>query len=333
MRGRVSPSPLSSLNTTTTNTNTNANNNHSNVDMTAFAERLIRSVVRAFYTDECICIIDVLIRDKFLRDDDMGPRLKLSTKGLRKILQYLKSEQLVESEDVDDLNSGGSRSSTFWYIDYNHTIKVITLRIHLLLSSLEKAEQQARSSSLYVCPNYDKGLCNGSFTELQAQSSIDFTTGAFICSICKAENELNLEPEPIESYTLKVIDNTKLIADSMRVLKKVRVQLSEKVHPFSLGQKVIRGGILELLQLVRSSSRPLSSNLPSDNYATGIGSKRLVGTGRTATIKAKKAKLDSALGITSKDVASDEHGQNSNKGVDLLYLKNGRGEEFAFSES
>jgi transcription initiation factor TFIIE subunit alpha len=67
--------------------------------MTPTAELLIRATSRAFYTDDVIAIIDVLIRDKYLRDDDMGPRLKLSTKNVRSVLQFLKSEQLVFSEN------------------------------------------------------------------------------------------------------------------------------------------------------------------------------------------------------------------------------------------
>ncbi len=66
--------------------------------MTKYAEQLIRAVARAFFTDEYVLVIDVLIRDRFLRDDDMGPRLKLGTKGLKKVLERLEKEMLVKKE-------------------------------------------------------------------------------------------------------------------------------------------------------------------------------------------------------------------------------------------
>lgn len=37
-------------------------------DLTVYAEALISTVARAFYGDEAVCLIDVLIRDKFLRE-------------------------------------------------------------------------------------------------------------------------------------------------------------------------------------------------------------------------------------------------------------------------
>lgn len=88
-------------------------------DATVYAEDLIRSVARAFYDDAQICLIDVLLHDKFLRDDDMHKRLSLSAKQLRATLTFLKSEHLVKSEMVDDLDEGGSQNTLFWYIDYS----------------------------------------------------------------------------------------------------------------------------------------------------------------------------------------------------------------------
>lgn len=95
-------------------------------DATVYAEALIATVARAFYEDTAICLIDVLIRDKYLRDDqDMGTRLSLPPKQLRKTLQFLQDEHIVKSEAVDDLAEGGSQATKFWYIDYNRKYSVL----------------------------------------------------------------------------------------------------------------------------------------------------------------------------------------------------------------
>jgi transcription initiation factor TFIIE subunit alpha len=91
-------------------------------DLTVYAEALIATVARAFYEDDAICLMDVLLRDKYLRDDDMGPRLSLQPKQLRKTLQFLQDEHMVKFEEVDDLAQGGSQASKFWYIDYNSAL-------------------------------------------------------------------------------------------------------------------------------------------------------------------------------------------------------------------
>mmetsp|Transcript_14535 Transcript_14535/g.32769 ORF Transcript_14535/g.32769 Transcript_14535/m.32769 type:complete len:155 (+) Transcript_14535:18-482(+) len=150
-------------------------------DLTVFAESLIATVARAFYDDEAICLIDVLIRDKFLRDDDMAPRLNMPAKKLRSTLQFLQDEHLVKSETVDDLRQGGSQSTKFWYVDYNHAVHTIRLRLHLLRRELEAKESSSRSSSFYLCPGYDQRRCNGRYTEEEAQQMVDMKTGAFLC--------------------------------------------------------------------------------------------------------------------------------------------------------
>lgn len=94
-------------------------------DFTSTAEALIKAVTRAFYSDNDVFLIDVLIRDKFLRDDtDMETRLKIDSKILRKRLNFLIEERLVSKEKVDDLTDGGSASTTFYYIDYYLVVQV-----------------------------------------------------------------------------------------------------------------------------------------------------------------------------------------------------------------
>ena len=82
-------------------------------DLTVYAEALIATVARAFYDDDAVCLIDVMIRDKFLRDDDMAKRLQLPAKRLRATLQFLTEENLVRHEDVNDLAQGGSQATKF----------------------------------------------------------------------------------------------------------------------------------------------------------------------------------------------------------------------------
>ena len=145
-----------------------------NSDMTVIFESLLKSVARAFYPDPCVLLVDVLLRDKYLRDDaDMESRLKVPLKELRKALQHLVQEQIVKKERVDDLEEGGSRATEFFYIDYYHVLQVITYRLHLLRKGLSDREKAARGTGVYECPNYKRGRCEGRYTNLEAQSCYD----------------------------------------------------------------------------------------------------------------------------------------------------------------
>lgn len=298
-------------------------------DLTVYAEALISTVARAFYDDEAICLIDVLIRDKFLRDDDMAPRLSLPARKLRATLQFLQEEHLVKFETVDDLTQGGSQATKFWYIDYNHAVHTIRLRLHLLRRQLEQAEMRARSSSFYLCPGYKDKRCNGRYTEEEAQQIVDTESGLFLCQECFLKYEADPNAPSKETYSLRLVDNTKDLRLAMDNMRRLTVQLSGKM----IGNQQLRAGVYDLLQKVRGKGKsPITSNLPSENFALGIGSKRLAGTGRTAGIKARKLEQQ---GVAASATAARNYlvggGKRSAEGSDLTFLKNAMGNEIAFS--
>lgn len=289
-------------------------------DLTHHAEALIASVARAFYEDDVVMVVDVLLRDKFLRDDDMSKRLSLTAKQLRQTLQFLQNEHIVKFELVDDLNAGGSQATKFWYIDYNHAVNAIRLRIYLLRTKLEQDELQARSNSYYACPGFHAKppRCNGKYNETEAQQIVDPSTGLFLCHECVATYENDPNAPPVDTYTLRLIDNKKDLTAAMDNMRRVNVQMSSKM----IGDRQIRASIYDLLQKVRDKSKgPLSSNLPSENLSLNIGTERIEGTGRTANIKAKKR---AQQGIT------ESNDTTKSLANDISLLENAFGQQFRY---
>lgn len=295
-------------------------------DLTVYAEALIATVARAFYDDDAIVLIDVLIRDKFLRDDDMAPRLNLPAKKLRATLQFLQEEHLVYSETVDDLAQGGSQATKFYYLDYNRAVHSIRLRVHLLKKKLEQAELRARSSSFYLCPGYKQKRCNGRYTEEEAQQVLDPTTGMFLCRECRRTFENDPNAPDISTYTLQLVDNTRELKEAVDNLRRINVQFSAKY----IGNDQMRAGIYDLLQKVRVKGKTITSNLPSENFALGIGSKRLAGTGRTAGIKAKKLEQQ-GVAQSAEQARKYLVGSKQSDEADLMFLKNALGQEVQFA--
>ncbi len=123
----------------------------------------------------------------------------------------------------------------------------------------------------------------------------------------------------------------------MNDMRRVRVQLSSKVD--SVSSQPLRQGIFDLLQKVRSikGGEPITSNLPSENIAMGIGSKRIVGTGRTAGILLKKQQKQGIVpdasgrnGGGSMGGLGRNGGKRSCDEDELTFLKNAIGQEIAF---
>lgn len=180
----------------------------------------------------------------------------------------------------------------------------------------------ARSSSFYLCPGYHEKRCNGRYSENEAQQVVDQQTGLFLCQECTLAYENSAQPPDLDTYTLQLVDNAKELKHAVNQMRRVNVQLSAK----TIGNHPIRAGIYDLLQKVRVKGKgPLTSNLPSENFALGIGSKRLAGTGRTAGIKAKKraqqGQSEWTVGTTK--TRTDDS--------DVLFLKNAIGQEIRFT--
>lgn len=297
-------------------------------DLTIYAEALISAVARAFYDDDCVILVDILISQKYLRDDDMAQRLSLPAKKLRATLQFLQEEHLVRTEDVDDLAQGGSQATKFYYLDYNRAVHSIRLRLFLLRRKLEHAEMRARSNSFYLCPGYKDRRCNGRYTEEEAQQELDLTTGLFLCQECHSNYENDPNPPPIETFTLRLVDNTKDLRLAVDNLRRVEVQLKAKF----IGNQQMRPGIYDLLQKVRGKGKaPITSNFPSENFALGIGSKRLAGTGRTAGIKAKKLEQQGVAESADQAKTYLVGGSRQSDDADLHFLKNALGHEVQFT--
>ena len=171
--------------------------------------------------------------------------------------------------------------------------------------------------------------CNGRYTEEEAQQMVDHNSGLFLCQECFMKYEADPNAPDVETYTLQLVDNTKDLRLAMDNMRRVMVQLSGKM----IGNSQLRAGIFDLLQKVRGKGKePITSNLPSENFALGIGSQRLAGTGRTAGIKARKLEQQ---GVADSATAARNYlvggGKRSAEGSDLTFLKNAMGNEIAFS--
>jgi hypothetical protein len=185
-----------------------------------------------------------------------------------------------------------------------------------LKQKLERAELAARSSSFYLCPGYNEKRCNGRYSEEEAQSVVDPATGLFLCQECVVAYESTVDPPLKSTYTLQLVDNAAELKLAMDNMRRFHVQLSGKM----IGSEQMRPSIFDLLQQVRVKGKgPLTSNLPSENFALGIGSKRLAGTGRTAGIKAKK--------LAQQHIKTAVVGTTSRKDDAEIFLKNAIGQE------
>lgn len=165
----------------------------------------------------------------------------------------------------------------------------------------------------------------GRYTEEEAQHIVDIETGLFLCQECNKRFEFDPNSPPKKDYTLRLVDNTKDLKLAVDNVRRVNVQLNGKM----IGNQQLRPSIYDLVQKVRGKGKdPIISNLPSENYALGRGSKRLAGTGRTAGIKARKLEQQGVAGsaLAARNILVGGE-KRSTEGSDLTFLKNAMGNE------
>ena len=211
-------------------------------------EKLIELVGRAFYSDNYIIILDTLVREKFIREEELGPRLKILSKDIRKIISQLESEMLISYENMimDD-----GRVAKCYYINYQLFVHIIRYRIHLLKKQLASTEQTILNDIFYQCPT-----CLLTYSSLQVQI-LQNNDYKFVCSNCCPYE--NYRTAPSESYyILKELDKN---SDSIHIMfKKFEYQLYTHIPHHE--------GILNILADLKDCT--VIRNLPSENRKYGI---------------------------------------------------------------
>lgn len=228
----------------------------SNADALKDAQLLIATVMRAFYTDTHIVVVDLLLRESYVLAEQIGPRLRLRMRDLEKVLRELETHKIIKFEDVKNDQTGDT--FRYYYIDYQICVAAIFYRIYRMKERLNEAERQQIKDIYYLCPS-----CNNHYSVLQVQAMLskDFQ---FICSSCCPEDDYrdcDTRDYPEARFLLQEIDNTNIEASLQRTKKNLESQLW--AIP---GQ---HDGIMNLLTSNTLRSTPLPRNLPSENIKHG----------------------------------------------------------------
>ncbi|CAI5734859.1 unnamed protein product [Peronospora farinosa] len=217
--------------------------------MAGLVEKLVKLVGRAFYSDEHVVVLGALIREKFMKDDEMGNAVNLQTRQVRKIMNELHQDNLVCEEVLNDKRSGGSSSTSYWYIDYKYFVDVVQYRLYMMHEHLKDSEQLEIERQTFQCSDPE---CGREYTALEAQLLLMPGQFQFRCGHC---NELLLE-----------CDNNDRLERIQNLQHKFKDQMNK--------QDGMHEGIYEVLRRIGGfvkEGHALPTNLPSDNRAAGIG--------------------------------------------------------------
>ena len=213
-------------------------------------ESLVSTIARAFYSDTFVVILEALIHEKFIIEEEIGPRLKLSAKEVRKITTQLEREMMIQWENVPI--DGNNSFIKCYYIDYQLFTDVVRYRMHLMQKEIISEERMELNGVFYECPT-----CAEKYSSLEAQRLLS-GDHKFICShCCPVDNFRTAISEPF--YRLKEIDNSGRLSS---------LQLLEKKLDEQMNRSKLHEGVFDLLYKLRDVDLP--HNKPSDNIRRGV---------------------------------------------------------------
>lgn len=156
--------------------------------------KLIQFIMRHFYSIEQKILIDLLIKRRETKEDDVIEILKFERKHLRAIIQQLKQDKFINVRLI--MLTGEDSKSTrhnYYSINYRMFVNVVKYKIDHMRRKLETEERDLTSRASFICQS-----CNKTFTDLDAAQIYDPQfPEQFRCSYCDGivDEDPNVQPK------------------------------------------------------------------------------------------------------------------------------------------
>lgn len=222
-------------------------------------KQLARLIVRGFYTIEDALIIDMLVRNPCLKEEDIAGKkfdtfirkflsinvnlllelLKFEKKMLRARLQLLKNDKIVQARlKMETGPEGKAQKVNYYYIQYKCFVNCIKYKLDMMRKRLETEERDATSRASFKCSG-----CGKTFTDLEVDQLVDFTTGDFFCLYCGSAVVEDMSAMPKKDSRLllaKFNDQLQPLYDLLREVEGIKLS-PEMLEPEPVDIDVIRG--------------------------------------------------------------------------------------------
>lgn len=164
------------------------------VEIPVSLKRLIRLVMRGFYPIELSLVVDLMIRKRSVKEEEIETLMRFERKHLRSILDALKKEKLIKFKmRMETGPDGKTTKQTYYYINYKGFVNVVKYKLDLMRRKIETEERDSAKRSSFICKS-----CEKTFTDLEADQLCDQRTGEFRCSYCGeiVEEDSDALPKP-----------------------------------------------------------------------------------------------------------------------------------------
>ncbi|KAH9505572.1 General transcription factor IIE subunit 1 [Bulinus truncatus] len=187
-------------------------------------KRLVRLIVRGFYTLEHAVVIDMLVRHPCVKEDDLAELLKFERKHLRSILNMLKNDKFLKSRmRVETDEEGKTTRHTFYFINYSVFVNVVKYKLDHMRRKIEMDERDNTSRSSFICP-----ACNKTYTDYEVGELLDPSTGELVCTFCPnnqvvVEDAKSVSTQDARTMLARFNEQIQPIYDLLRMCEDVKL--------------------------------------------------------------------------------------------------------------
>ncbi|XP_060092781.1 general transcription factor IIE subunit 1 [Heteronotia binoei] len=212
-------------------------------EVPAAFKRLAKYVVRGFYGTEHALALDILIRNRCVKEEDMLELLKFDRKQLRAVLNTLKGDKFIKCRmRVETASDGKTTRHNYYFINYRLLVNVIKYKLDHMRRRIETDERDSTNRASFRCP-----VCFSTFTDLEANQLFDPMTGLFRCTFCETEVEEDESAMPKK-------DARTLVARFNEQIEPIYALLRE-TEDVNLAYEALEPEPMEILALKQSKER------------------------------------------------------------------------------
>ena len=118
-------------------------------------KKLLKFVMRAFYTVEETLIMDLLLRNACMKEEDVVELLKLDKKQMGMSIKRLKNDQFIKTRmKVESDSNGKTTKHNYYFIHYTGFVNVVKYKLDHVRRKLEVQERDSTSRASFKvgCP-------------------------------------------------------------------------------------------------------------------------------------------------------------------------------------
>ena len=272
-------------------------------------KKLVRLVMRGFYSIEHVLVMDMLIRKPCMREEDLEEKLRFERKQLRTVLAQLKNDKMIKAKlRMETGADGKATKQNYHYINYKAFVNVVKYKLDHMRRKIETEERDSTSRASFICTS-----CKKNFTDLEVGQLCNPMTGELRCFHC--DSLVEEDPDVLPK------------ADSRLILAKFNEQIEplylhlKAVEDLVLPSDLLEPDIADFIQTKSGVSATHTVNIdgkPWRESKTSNYDSQMLQDLSTTTVKIEKNVAESTFSEVSQPVED----KTRPKKEDLPWMKN-----------